>query len=253
MLSFEVYSMTTQKFHLDSYLESQFEKMNQQKIAGLIKIRFDELFNDINPYLLSCQTQRIITFYDLVKNLLDAHLFSQEETLFGEFLEGLAIFVCGRLYDGHKSSAEGIDLEFTRDGILYLISIKSGPNWGNSSQIKKLIDNFKKAKRILRTNNPTIQIQAVNGCCYGKDAQPDKGDYLKLCGQAFWEFISGDPDLYTELIEPLGYQAKQKNEAFASEYGRILNLFTLEFASQFSQNGAIDWQRLLRFNSGKSD
>ncbi|MEW6649495.1 MAG: PmeII family type II restriction endonuclease [Chloroflexota bacterium] len=244
--------MTQQKFNLDSYLESQFEKINQQKMVGLIKIRFDDLFNDINPYLLSCQTHYIVTFYDLVKNLLDAHLSSQEETIFGEFLEGLAIYICGEVYHGRKSSAEGIDLEFTRDGILYLISIKSGPNWGNSSQVKKMIDNFKKAQRILRTNNPAVRIQAVNGCCYGRDAQPDKGDYLKLCGQAFWEFISGDSDLYIELIEPLGYQARQKNEAFSLEYGRILNLFTLEVASQFSLNGSIDWQRLLRFNSGKT-
>jgi len=32
-------------------------------------------------------------------------------------------------------------------------------------------------------------IVAVNGCCYGRDNRPDKGDYLKYCGQRFWEFI----------------------------------------------------------------
>ncbi|HPK53898.1 MAG TPA: PmeII family type II restriction endonuclease, partial [Smithellaceae bacterium] len=36
--------------------------------------------------------------------------------------------------------------------------------------------------------------------CYGKDSNPDKGDYLKLCGQIFWEFISGDENLYTDII-----------------------------------------------------
>lgn len=50
-----------------------------------------------------------------------------------------------------KSAAEGVDLEFNKDGKKYLVSIKSGPNWGNSSQIKKMIDNFNKAKNI--TNN----------------------------------------------------------------------------------------------------
>lgn len=251
MVNSQTHPMLEHKVALDSYLESWFEIFYQQRIYTLSKIKFDDLFTDVNPYELIYQTQIGATFYDLVKNLLDAHLFSQEETLFGEFLEGLAIYICGKVYNGRKSSAEGIDLEFSRDGVLYLISIKSGPNWGNSSQIKKMVDNFKKAQRILRTKNPSTQIQAVNGCCYGKDAQPDKGDYLKLCGQAFWEFISGDPNLYVELIEPLGHQAQQKNEAFSIEYGRILNLFTLEFASQFSLNGSIDWQRLLRFNSGK--
>ncbi len=234
---------------IQTYVEQNIEVFHQRRADSLQKLKLSQVLKRKNPYLF--KAKNLVTFYDLVKNLLDAHLFSQEETLFGEFLEGLAIYICGKVYNGRKSSAEGIDLEFSRDGVLYLISIKSGPNWGNSSQIKKMVDNFKKAQRILRTNNPSTQIQAVNGCCYGKDAQPDKGDYLKLCGQAFWEFISDDPNLYIELIEPLGHQAQQKNEAFSIEYGRILNLFTLEFASQFSLNGSIDWRRLLRFNSGK--
>ena len=31
----------------------------------------------------------------------------------------------------------GIDLEFDKDGVRYIVTIKSGPNWGNSSQIGK--------------------------------------------------------------------------------------------------------------------
>ena len=88
---------------------------------------------------------------EFVKNILDAHLSSQEETIFGRFLEDLAIFVCSQVYGGRKSAAEGIDLEFETDSTKYIVSIKSGPNWGNSSQVKKLRDNFKRAKRILGT------------------------------------------------------------------------------------------------------
>jgi type II restriction endonuclease EcoO109I-like protein len=40
-------------------------------------------------------------------------------------------------------------------------------------------------------------VVAVSGCCYGHENQPDKGDYLKLCGQRFWGFISGNRELYT--------------------------------------------------------
>jgi hypothetical protein len=64
--------------------------------------------------------------------------------------------------------------------------------------------NFKQAKRVLGTNTLKINIVAVNGCCYGRENSPDKGDYLKYCGQVFWEFISGNTSLYTEIIEPLG-------------------------------------------------
>ncbi|MEW6505632.1 MAG: PmeII family type II restriction endonuclease [Chloroflexota bacterium] len=236
---------------ISEYIQSNINQFHQRRVESLRKLRLIQILKRKNPYLF--RAKNINTFHELVKHLLDAHLSSQEETIFGEFLEGLAIFVCGQAYQGQKSSAEGIDLEFNKDGTHYLVSIKSGPNWGNSSQVKKMVENFKKAQKILRTNNPGIRVQAINGCCYGKDPHPDKGDYLKLCGQVFWEFISGEPSLYLDLIEPLGWQAKQKNDEFYREYDRILNQFTIEFASQFSLNGRIDWDNLVRLNSGNEN
>jgi hypothetical protein len=188
-----------------------------------------------------------------VKTILDAHLSSQEEGIFGGFLEELAVFICGRVYRGKKSSAEGIDLEFEKDGTSYLVSIKSGPNWGNSRQIARMKDDFRRAKRIRGTNTKGIRAVVVNGCCYGKDDNPDKGDYLKFCGQRFWEFISGDENLYTDIIEPLGHKAKEKNEQFQVEYAKVINKFTLEFSKEYcSSDGSILWTKLVRFNSGKN-
>lgn len=177
---------------------------------------------------------------------------SQEEGLFGDFLENLAIFINAKAFGGRKSAAEGIDLEFTRDAIDYIVAIKSGPNWGNSQQIKRMRQNFLQAKRIKRTNNKTgNRTVAVNGCCYGIENQPDKNDYYKYCGQVFWEFISGDENLYFEIIKPLGHKAKEKNEDFAAAYAKIINSFTAEFTDEFCVAGTIDWQKLLVFNSGK--
>lgn len=94
---------------------------------------------------------------------------------------------------------------------------------------------------------------ALSGCCYGKDDKPDKGDYLKLCGQRFWEFISGNEHLYTDIIEPLGHKAKEKNEQFQVEYAKVVNRFTLEFSNEYcAPDGSIVWDKLVRFNSGKS-
>ena len=146
---------------------------------------------------------------------------------------------------------KGIGLEFTRDKVFCIGSVKSGPNWGNSSQIKRMIENFRQAKRILRIGNRALNIQAVNGCSDGQESQPDKGDYLKLCGQEFWEFISGDDRLFVDIVEPLGHQAKERNEEFLVEYTRILNLFTQEFMEDFSVDGMINWDKLVRFNSGR--
>lgn len=90
---------------------------------------------------------------------------------------------------------------------------------------------------------------AVNGCCYGRDNQLDKGDYLKFCGQRFWEFVSGNQNLYTEIIEPLGHMAKDKNEEFYESYAQMINKFTLQFGNEFCDDGIINWKRVVEFNS----
>lgn len=172
--------------------------------------------------------------------------------MFGDWLEGLAIYV-NHLVDGwKKSAADGIDLEFDKDGVRYIVSIKSGPNWGNSGQIKKLREDFVKAKRILRTGKSNLNVIAVNGCCYGIDNNPDKGDYFKYCGQDFWYFISGEQNLYIDIIEPLSTNAKEANDEFQKLYSHLLNIFTQKFIAEYClKDGSIDWDKLVIFNSGR--
>lgn len=164
----------------------------------------------------------------------------------------MAIFINGKVYGGKKSGTTGIDLEFDHDNRRYIVNIKSGPNWGNSSQISKMINDFKTATKALRTSNSKLNVVAVNGCCYGIDNSPEKGDYLKYCGQRFWEFISGAPDLYTDIIEPLGHKAKERNDDFNKSYAQMINKFTKEFLNDFCmESGEIDWKKLVEFNSKK--
>lgn len=226
--------------HIGDFHKTRLEKLGSLKLSKVLKRK--------NPYLF--KAKNILAANDLVQVLLDAHLSSQEETIFGEFLEKLAVFVASKVFDGKKSSAEGIDLEMEIDGITYIIAIKSGPNWGNADQIKKMKANFVRAHRTLRTNNPAANVRAINGCSYGRDTRPEKDTYLKLCGQSFWSFISGNSDLYLDIVEPLGHRAKEKNEAFLEEYSKILNRFSAQFIDEFCDaEGSIDWDKLVRFNS----
>ena len=239
-------SITQQE--ITDYVAANIQVFHQKRLDSLQQLKLLNIVRRKNPYLFKAKD--INTAQDFVTFILDAHLSSQEETIFGGFLEELAIFICSQVYDGQKSAAEGIDLEFEKDGIRYIVSIKSGPNWGNSSQVTKLRDNFKKAKRILGTNRSLTNVVAINGCCYGKDRKPDKGDYLKLCGQKFWEFISGDDNLYTDIIEPLGYRAKEKNERFMQEYAKVVNKFTAEFIGKYCDaEGNMLWEEIVKFNS----
>lgn len=230
------------------YVEENIGTFHQKRIAGLNDLKLNKVLGKKNPYLF--KAKYILTAQDIIKSLSDAFISSQEETIFGDWLEGLAIFINERVYAGRKSGIPGIDVEFDKDTIRYIITIKSGPNWGNSSQIGKMIADFKTAKKTLRTSNSQLNVTAVNGCCYGRDNKPDKGDYFKYCGQSFWEFVSGDTDFYTKIIEPLGHQAKERNDDFIISYSQMINKFTKEFADTFCMNnGSIDWDKLVRFNS----
>ena len=194
------------------YVEENIGYFHQKRIQSLDKLKLSQVLKRKNPYLFKAKYMQ--TSEQIIRGIVDAHISSNEETIFGNWLEGLAIFISNEVYGGYKSGITGIDLEFDKENIRYIVTIKSGNNWGNSSQIKKMISDFKTAKKTLRTSNSQINVVAINGCCYGKENNPDKGDYFKYCGQEFWEFISGNKDLYTELIEPLGHQAKEKNEEF---------------------------------------
>lgn len=234
------------------YVEENIGTFHQKRIAGLQDLKLKRVLSKKNPYLF--KAKYVLTAQDIIKSLTDAFISSQEETIFGDWLEGLAIFINGKVYSGRKSGIPGIDLEFDKDNIRYIVTIKSGPNWGNSSQIAKMVADFKTAKKTLRTSNSQLNITAVNGCCYGRDNNPDKGDYFKYCGQRFWEFVSGDPDLYTKIIEPLGHQAKERNDDFMQSYASMINKFTKEFADTFCKDdGTIDWDKLVRFNSATTD
>ena len=230
------------------YVEENIGTFHQKRISSLDSLSLNKVLKRKNPYLF--KAKYVLTAEQIIRGLVDAHISSNEETIFGDWLEGLAIFINQKVYGGWKSGIQGIDLEFNSDGIRYIVNIKSGPNWGNSSQIAKMKADFKTAQRTLRTSNSKLSIICVNGCCYGRDNNPDKGDYFKYCGQRFWEFISGNADLYTDIIEPLGHKAKERNDDFLKAYSERINKFTLEFGNQFcDSNGAINWKSLVKFNS----
>lgn len=230
------------------YVEKNIGTFHQKRIAGLNDLKLKKVLGKKNPYLY--KAKYILTAQDIIKSLTDAFISSQEETIFGDWLEGLAIFVNQKVYQGRKSGIPGIDLEFDKDGIRYIVTIKSGPNWGNSRQVAGLIADFKTAKKTLRTSNSKLNVVAVNGCCYGRETNQDRGDYFKYEGQKFWEFISGDTEFYTKIIEPLGHQAKESNDDFMQSYAQMINKFTKEFADAFClANGSINWDKLVRFNS----
>jgi len=233
------------------YVSKNIGKFHENRLVSLENLNFKSVLKRKNPYLYKVKNMGVA--HDVVQEILDAHISSSEETKFGDWLEEMAIYLNGKVYGGVKSSSPGIDLEFQHDSVRYLVSIKSGPNWGNSSQIKKMISDFAQAKKTLHTTNSRMTVIAINGCCYGRGSDNLKtGDYYKYCGQMFWEFITGVPELYLDIIEPLGTKAKEKNEFYHQRYNAILNKLSHQFMHMYcDENGVVNWKRIVEMNSSK--
>lgn len=243
------------KIELDEireYVKDNIVDFHARRISILQNLTLHRLLNK-NPYLF--RAKNVTKASELIEETMSAFLSSSEEKLFGDFLEDLALFIASKTADGHKSSSSGVDLEFSSNDVYYLISVKSGTNWGNSSQHKKLAQDFRDAVIRLRQSKHVKMIQPVLGICYGKAKTVITRDgYLKVVGQNFWTLISGEKELYKQIIEPIGYLAKEYNENYLLERAKITNLLTRSFIDNFCDaTGVIDWPKVVEQNSGNYD
>ena len=250
-------------------------KMNYEELSGFITSDVIQPFYEIrlkrlksaslanvarrkNPYLF--KAKNIETAGDLAKSVLDAFLSSQEETIFGGLMENLAIHICHEVFGGTKAEEgkyKSIDLIFERDSKMYVVGIKSGPNWGNSDQVNTMRRNFKLAKKIMRAEIGKKSILAVNGCIYGRDNVPHKVNknpdfsYYKICGQSFWELMSGDNELYKKIIQPLDQEAKKRDVVFKDLYIKKVNEMTKDVVELFYTGNALNWDKIIDYVSKK--
>ena len=234
------------------YVNDNIGNFHSNRLAILKNLKLQTLLKK-NPYLF--RAKNIIRASELIEGTLSAFLSSSEEKLFGDFLEDLAIFIASKTIDGRKSSSPGMDLEFTKDDMYYVVSVKSGSNWGNSSQHKKLAQDFHNAETRLKQSKRIKSIQTTLGICYGKTKTAyDKDGYLKVVGQNFWTLISGNKQLYAKIIEPIGYKAKEHNEEFLTNQAAVINTLTKVFIEKYCDaSGIIDWNKVIRDNSGNYD
>ncbi|MFN7209598.1 MAG: PmeII family type II restriction endonuclease [Aggregatilineales bacterium] len=234
---------------LSSFIQSELEKFYRERLDSLNKLDFKAVLRRKNPYLF--RAKGVQTASDLARDILEAYLSSSEEERFGGFLESIALFVAEQVHNAYESTLEGIDLEFDYNGAHYFVQVKSGTNWGNSSQKKRLAQDFENAARSYRAVYPQAKVICVEGSCYGRvRARKSAQSHIVLAGQAFWELLSGSPELYLEIIEPLGSAAQTFSLEFKNRRKGIEEEFAAKIAESFATlDGRIDWQQLLSFVS----
>jgi hypothetical protein len=251
-LDYDTLHQYIEDFVVAPFYQKRTEKLEELKLKTILKRK--------NPYLF--KAKNIQTAGDYAKDLLYAHLSSQEETIFGDLLEALAIHINATVYGGwkaEKGTYKSIDLIFDKDNIRYVVGIKSGPFWGNSDQKSIMKSNFKIVRHIFKEEGWKGKIICVNGCIYGKDKKPLKIDakdpeknYYKYCGQEFWSFVSGDKNLYQSIIVPLDKEVKKRDERFKELCIIVTNRLTKDLLDNFCKDGLLNWKEILDFVSKKA-
>ena len=195
-----------------------------------------------NPFLFRVRAaSNVQTLADMIIN---SYLSSSEETMFGHVLEDVVIAICENAKNGRKSGIPNIDLEYDYGDTRTIMQIKSGVNWGNSSQHKAQARAFKSATAILRQGSKQLNVRCIEGICYGKSEIKDKGSHLRVVGQCFWEEISDWDGTAGAVMELLGKHASNGLNSVREE-ARDLMVCFLRDSGAVRDDDTVQWDKLL--------
>lgn len=200
-----------------------------------------------NPFLFRVRGRETVDGF--VWSMVDALLSSSEETKFGGIFEKCAEIVCRHGKNGQKSGIEGIDIEYSESfEKRVLIQVKSGKNWGNSSQRKQLKRNFERASLVLKQGGSIKDVRCIEGICYGKRERKQLGSLERIVGADFWEEISGWDRTYFALMATVGKHASNGLQDAKSEtVGKVAEF--MREKDLLEEEDKINWENLILFLS----
>lgn len=226
---------------LEGFYDSLLSKIDSININDIMKRK--------NPYLYRAKAMQSAS--EIVESVLAATVTSSEETIFGNcFFEPLAIAASG----GNKALAEGVDImvEDREENLIYAIAVKSGPSVFNADSKKRQEQNFTAARKLAQQGKAAYD--PIIGYSYGKKRSTGKGKptiYRELAGQDFWYELTGDRDFYLKIIAYMGNQPEKYLEKYRESYNKAGNRLVKQFTADFcGDDGSIDWDKLVQFNSG---
>lgn len=230
---------------LEKVINKLLDEFYQRRIDKITQLRLKDALKRKNPYLY--RATGVERASDIVDEVLKAYMSSSDEGIFGDaFFEPLAKYVAC----AHTSPSPGVDIVKETDNVYQAIAVKSGTSVFNSQSKKKQEDEFRaleaRIKKLQKHFDPIV------GYCYGKKRQRSEKFYRELAGQAFWEELTGEADFYLKIIVLMKDKPQEHLPSFKKAYDAAINRFTAEFVIEFCfPDGTIDWEKLLKFNSGK--
>ena len=224
---------------LEEFYGTLIQKIDEINITKIMKRK--------NPYLYRAKAMHNAS--EIVESVLSAFVSSSEETIFGNcFFEPLAIAACG----GNKALAEGIDIMRQEANTIYAVAVKSGPSVFNADSKKRQEQNFTAAAKLAQ--QVRAHYDPIIGYAYGKKKETGKGRpkrYRELAGKQFWAELTGDDDFYLKIIQFMGTLPEKYVADYKESYNKAFNRLVREFSNLFCKDdGSIDWEKLVEFNSG---
>jgi hypothetical protein len=168
-----------------------------ESLKGLKRIKrkeisFPKLLSKCNPYelVVNCQTVE-----SLVDFIMGSHKQTSSQTIWGNYLESIAVKVCEKNLNGIKSKEECTDIEWFCDGVKHFRGWKSSPKWCNADQ--KSVVNLKETE--LKNTEDFGSYKVLTS--YGKTTKRiTTNSFVQLSGQEAWEEISNDNELYNKIM-----------------------------------------------------
>lgn len=224
---------------LDIFYTNLIKKVDGLGVKALMKKK--------NPYLFRAKAMNGAA--QIIDAILTAFVSSSEETIFGNvFFEPIATVAA----QGQKALAKGLDIMVEQDDTIYAIAVKSGTKVFNADSRQKQEQNFMAANKLAQQAKK--RFVPIVGYGYGRKKTSDKGGpkfYLELAGQEFWGALTGDEEFYIKLIRFMDNLPEKYVEKFEASYQKAANRLVREFTQMFCfEDGSIDWEGLVRFNSG---
>lgn len=232
---------------LEKIVHSALDEFYERRSNNIAGLKLEKVLKRKNPYLY--RAIGYVSANEIVEELLKAYITSSDEGIFGDaFFEKVA----EQVSDGHKSMTDSVDIEIHTESGIKAYAVKSGPSVFNSMSKTRQKQAFEECRK--RLSKMRKHFEAIVGYSYGNKKQSEKSKmpFKELAGQDFWEYLTGDPDFYLKLITLMGDKPKEHLPAFLESYSAALNRFVRDFIKDFCfEDGRIDWEKLVEFNSGR--
>ena len=219
------------------FAESRPPAVYKQWMADLLSFDLLQSASRENIYSLS---RTLLTPQDVAQRLLDNHLVPRQGERTDNFLRELIRGVSS----ADDSATERIDFKLQLGDTLYMIVLSTAVAQDPKTSAR-MLRRFQQSRKTHPRSSRGFDIVFVEGCCFGTGENKEQMGHSRLCGDTFWSLISHIPDLYSQVVEPIGHKLSNLNTMFRDEYMQVVNIHTSGVCRNYVTNdGGFGWDKL---------